>query len=332
MTLYNKGPFVEEAVRSVLSQTYRDLELLVVDDRGTDDGVERVRSFSDPRVRLISNERNLGRAGAANRGFDEARGEFVAILDADDIMAPERIERQVAFLEGHPEVGVVGSWLMAFGETEKPMRLPAHDDDARALALFGMPVSYGASMFRSAVRAAHGVRCDPDWRLPGMDYLFMLDLGSHTRFANIPECLTKYRKGEQNMRHGRDTGADTVPLVRRMLERSGVPASEEQVVLHCCLFDLSPGRGDMATVRALWAWKKHLERWNRRTGTMRTEAFERALCSRWDRLFHPFADHGLGAACVHMWYSSNWSPAAVRYALSAWAARVGRRQPRGQRV
>ena len=85
MTLYNKAPFVAEAVQSILDNTFTDLELLVVDDASTDGGLEVVRSIADPRIRLLESPVNTGRAAAANRGYDAARGEYVAVLDADDI-------------------------------------------------------------------------------------------------------------------------------------------------------------------------------------------------------------------------------------------------------
>ncbi|MFN3875163.1 MAG: glycosyltransferase family 2 protein, partial [Flavobacteriales bacterium] len=109
MTLHNKGAYVAEAVRSVLSSTLPDFELLVIDDASTDDGPAIVRAFADPRIRLLANAANLGRAASANRGFDEARGEYIAILDADDAMEPDRLAKQAALLDARPELGACGT-------------------------------------------------------------------------------------------------------------------------------------------------------------------------------------------------------------------------------
>jgi glycosyltransferase involved in cell wall biosynthesis len=98
-----------ERVRSVLDQTFRDFEFMIVGDGSTDATASLIRSFADPRIRLVANERNLGLTRSLNRGFALANGELIARQDADDISAPERLPKQVAFLEEHPRVAVVGT-------------------------------------------------------------------------------------------------------------------------------------------------------------------------------------------------------------------------------
>lgn len=102
---YNAERYLEGSITSVLSQTWIDLELIVVDDGSTDGSVQKVLSFTDPRVRLVS-QANRGLAGARNAGIRAARGEFVAFLDADDLWLPEKLERHVALLRAKPGVGV----------------------------------------------------------------------------------------------------------------------------------------------------------------------------------------------------------------------------------
>ncbi len=101
-TTYNVGPFVGAALRSALAQTVTDFELLVVDDASTDDTLEEVAKVEDPRVRVLQCS-HRGAAGAANYGVSQARGEFVAFLDGDDLWAPRNLERQLALMGAHPE-------------------------------------------------------------------------------------------------------------------------------------------------------------------------------------------------------------------------------------
>lgn len=114
--VYGGASVVGGAIESVLAQTYRDFELLLIDDCSPDDSVEVIESFDDPRIRLIRNDDNLGQIGTLNRGLGEARGEYVARLDQDDRCLPTRLERQVAILDAEPSVALVGGWMTIVDE------------------------------------------------------------------------------------------------------------------------------------------------------------------------------------------------------------------------
>jgi glycosyltransferase involved in cell wall biosynthesis len=320
-TLYNKGPFVEEAVRSALASTFTDLEVLVVDDGSTDDGPGRVAAITDSRVRLLRSVANAGRPAAANRGFAEARGEFIAVLDADDLMHPQRIAKQVAFLDAHTEVGAVGTALSVFGEKSEQWSWPEHDEEARGRMLFSDPVCYGTSMIRRSLLLDNGLRCNEAWLRPGMDYLFLLSLAQHTRFANIMEPLTFYRVGAQNMRHGRDPVEDRARIYAEQFRVFGIPATEEEVRLQLMLHRLFRRPPNAADVRALRAWISRLKAMNRSSGTFPVPVFEAELDRRWQDIFHPVADSSAAAAWAHLRLSHGWSAARLRYLAAAVIAR-----------
>ena len=330
MTLYNKGRFVEDAVRSVLANSFTDLEVLVVDDGSTDEGPERVRSVRDDRVKLLTTDRNAGRPTAANRGYDAARGEFIAVLDADDLMRPDRLSKQVAFLDAHPEVGVVGSSLGVFGAQEDLWHWPETDDEARSKILFGDPVCYGTAMMRRSIVEEHHVRCDEAWLYPGMDYLFLVALSFHARFANIMEPLTQYRTGAQNMRHGRDPIEDRARTYRGLFRMLGIEASEEELQCQLMLHRMFRKPPTKAEVRALNDWIAKLERMNRQRHLFPVQGFEDELHRRWKDLFHPIADLSSGAAIAHRSLNGRWTLADLRYLASA--AMVRLRKPRGRHV
>lgn len=113
LAVHDGEPYIGEAVQSVLDQTFTDFELLLVDDASTDETVAIVEGLGDERVRILRNERNLGQVPSLNRGLGEARGEYVARLDADDACLPTRLARQVEILDAEPRVGLVGTWMDA---------------------------------------------------------------------------------------------------------------------------------------------------------------------------------------------------------------------------
>ena len=132
MPTYNVAPWVEEAIRSVLRQTYRDFELLVVDDASTDDTLDRVRSIDDPRIRIASFPNNVGLSENLNRGLDLIDTELVARMDGDDIAEPDWLETGIRVLDSHPEVGVCSFGFQFFGTKTSLVRFPEHHEDSKA--------------------------------------------------------------------------------------------------------------------------------------------------------------------------------------------------------
>lgn len=313
MTLYNKGPYVEDAVRSVLASTFTDLELLVVDDGSTDEGPQVVEAIDDPRLQMLRAERNTGRPAAANRGYDAARGEFVAVLDADDVMFPERLERQVAFLREHPEVGAVGSSLLVPGARDELWSWARDDEEARGLMLFGDPICYGTAMFRRSVLEEHHLRCNERWLRPGMDYLFIFSLAPHLRYANIAEPLTFYRFAEQNMRFGRDPVDDRAAIYAEQFRMLGLEVSPEEIDLQLLLHRLFRNPPDSNAMRGLHQWVARLKRLNRERELFPRRIFEAEIDRRMRRLFHPIADVDPKAAALHMRLLGEKSLGHLRY-------------------
>lgn len=101
MPSYNTAKYISDSIKSIQSQTYENWELIIVDDRSTDNSVEVIRSFNDPRIRLLQNDKNSGAALSRNYALREARGKWVAFLDSDDVWVPEKLEKQIAFMKAN---------------------------------------------------------------------------------------------------------------------------------------------------------------------------------------------------------------------------------------
>ena len=117
MAVYNGEKYLREAIESILDQTYTNFEFLIINDGSSDRTEEIILSYNDKRIRYIKNEQNLKLIASLNKGLDLAKGEFIARMDADDISLPERLEKQINFLEKHPEIGLLGSWVRTLGLT-----------------------------------------------------------------------------------------------------------------------------------------------------------------------------------------------------------------------
>jgi len=173
MAVRNGLPYVEEAVESVLRQTFQDFELVIVEDASTDGTRERLRTFTDPRIRLVCNDSQQGQTRSLNRGLELAQGRLVARIDADDICFPDRLETQVRFLDRNPKIAVVGSRWIGLSPSGKPLGTRGNtlSDDGSFLGRLlrgDCPLYHTTVMFRKeAVEQAGGY--DAAFKI-GQDY------------------------------------------------------------------------------------------------------------------------------------------------------------------
>lgn len=190
MPTYNVAPWVEEAIRSVLNQTYRDFELLVVDDASTDDTLDRVRAIDDPRIRIASFPDNVGLAENLNRGLDLIDTELVARMDGDDIAEPDWLETGINILDSHPEVGICSFGFQFFGAKTSLVRFPEHHEDSKAQMLFGCTVI--VPVFRRAVMTDNNLRYSTE-AFPAEDYMMWANAYRVTQVYNVQRTLFHYR-------------------------------------------------------------------------------------------------------------------------------------------
>lgn len=197
MPVYNGMPYLREAIDSMLAQTFTDFELLIVNDAATDDSEECIRSYDDPRIRVLTNDRNLGQLRSLNRGLESARAPYVARIDQDDTSHPDRLRQQVAVLDGRPTVDVVGTWGHRIDAAGKRLyRFRPRLDDFGAFVGFllveKVPFWHTSAMFRrDVVQAAGGYdpSCDT-----ASDYDLWLRLALQRRSAaTVPEYLAAWR-------------------------------------------------------------------------------------------------------------------------------------------
>ena len=201
MPVYNTKPEqLREAMDSILAQTFGDFEFLILNDCSPNADVEEVvKSYTDPRIVYARNERNLGISGARNRLLDMAQGEYLAVMDHDDISLPERFAKQVAFLDAHPEVGVVGTLTRGMAKgTVKPR--PTGDVEIKKMLMVHCDLSHPSCMLRASVLKKHGIRYEEMFS-PAEDYSLFARLIPVTQFAILPEALFLYRDWEGNTSH-----------------------------------------------------------------------------------------------------------------------------------
>lgn len=198
MTVYKTNEtYLKEAINSILNQTFQDFELLILDDCPAEPRTQIVNDFQDKRIRYILNEKNEGISHARNKLIDLAQGEYLAVFDHDDISLPERLDKQVTYLDEHPIVGVVGCFAQIFGRRSKLLTYPTEDHDIKLSLMYNCKILHPASMIRKSVLTENNISYENDFT-PGEDYRLWTRLIDYTNFHNIPEILFHYRDHNTN--------------------------------------------------------------------------------------------------------------------------------------
>ncbi len=194
MSVRNGEPYVRETVASVLAQTHADFQFLIIDNASRDNTRNIIEAFGDERIELVALPQDMGQTGALNLGLARAESEYVARLDADDVCLPTRLERQLAFLDAHPDVALVGTQAQNIDQHGNPLHVtdfPLEHDAILGFMPITNPIVHPSVMFRlSAVRDVGGYDGTISY---AQDLALWIALAEKYRLANLPEALLKLR-------------------------------------------------------------------------------------------------------------------------------------------
>ena len=197
MSIYNGMPYLEQAVESVLNQTYKNFEFIIVDDASADDTLKYLKSLKDRRIKLIRNKKNLGLAVSLNIALRQARGDFVARMDADDISLSMRFEEQINFLQKHPTIGICGSFVNVIDETDKiigKIKKPTSDKEIKKELFWLTPLLHPTWFAKKKIfDKLQGY--DKKWDYVE-DFEFLIR-AKDFQMANIPKHLLLFRSQKE---------------------------------------------------------------------------------------------------------------------------------------
>lgn len=213
MAVHNGMPYVKETVESILNQTYKHFEFLIIDDCSSDGTAPFLQNIQDRRLRVIRNNKNLRLAPSLNKGISAAKGKYIIRIDADDIADPERIEKQVAFMEKNLDIGVCGSFLQTMGAVQKDWKFPVTNEAIKARLLFDNVLMHPTVIMRRKVFTKNNIfyRVESNG---SEDYDLWIQMMNEIKFANLDEYLLRYRihEGQMSMDKDQKEHADTIRL------------------------------------------------------------------------------------------------------------------------
>jgi glycosyltransferase involved in cell wall biosynthesis len=195
MPAHNAAAYLDEAVGSILGQTFRDFEFIIIDDGSTDATFSILKRYValDSRIQ-VHHQENQGMISALNRGCRLARGQYIARMDADDISFPRRLEKQLAYIEEHPQIGIVGTWIYNIdknGSVRGTWCPPTSPKMLKWTLFFGVCVAHPSVLMRRDVMTRLNFYRPDAVHTEDVDLWFRAS--SVTEFGNVPEVLLKYR-------------------------------------------------------------------------------------------------------------------------------------------
>ena len=200
MPVYNGEKYLREAIDSIFNQTFTDFEFLIVDDGSTDNSVEIINSYQNSRINLVKNDKNEGLVYTLNRGLSLAKGEYIARMDCDDISLPERLKKQIDFLDSNSEIAVVGTWIKVINEKEEPQttwQYPLKPLEIQWNLYFYCPLAHPSVMFRKRIILSNG-SYSPEMT-HAEDYELWWRLSKKYLLANLPDILLIYRQHQSSI-------------------------------------------------------------------------------------------------------------------------------------
>lgn len=203
MPAYNAEKYISEAIESILNQTFKNYEFIILDDASTDDTWEIIKKYADKDKRIIpiKNKKNLYIAKSRNKGISLAKGKYIVWQDADDVSLSSRIKKLVEFMEANPDVGICGSHFQSFtdGKDIDVRKYATNDKTLRKNIFKYSPVAQPAAIVRK--------KCFDEMGLfdlkypPAEDIDLSFRIGVKYKFANLPEALLRYREHPNSATH-----------------------------------------------------------------------------------------------------------------------------------
>lgn len=229
MPVYNASEYIRETIDSVLNQTFTEFEFLIINDGSTDNSEEIIKSYSDPRIRLVNNESNIKLIATLNKGIELSKGKYIARMDADDICLPTRLEKQYELMEENTDIALCGTGIRIMGKKLfQPIAINNPERIRNAMRAFNV-FFHPTIMFRKNVLIENNYRYNPNY-IHAEDYQLFQLISEKFRLANIDEPLLLYRLSPEGISRVFNSEQQTMTykITSEALNRIGISFDRNQ--------------------------------------------------------------------------------------------------------
>jgi len=275
MSVYNGEKYLTEAIDSILNQTYTDFEFLIVEDASTDKSLEIISSYHDQRIVLVKNEINIGLTKSLNKGIKLAKGKYIARMDADDISLPLRLEKQILFMQLHPDVDICGTLYTVFGQYKYLQKLPLTHEQIKADLLFYTPIAHPTILMKKNIFKKYQY---PENFLKAQDYALWIELINEYKFINLPESLLMYRThlSQASIAEGTSQQEFALKALLLFLSKIDCKISQKYITIHKHLF-----LGETVPLEITEQWLKEIIKINASTHFFDNKSLHKSLFYIW---------------------------------------------------
>jgi len=281
MPVYNSQTYLQESIDSMLGQSYKNFEFIIVDDGSKDKSNNIIKKYSDKRIKLITHKTNLGIVASLNEGLAIAKGKYIIRMDSDDISFPDRLKTQVDFMESNPEVGVCGSWIEVFGTSNYIWRPPTSHEEIKVLLFVESALAHPSVCIRREILTKYELQYDKKYQYVE-DYKLWIELSKITKLANVPAVLLKYRT--HNTQIGQLQGATQANVKNNLsieILKNLIPQlSESEELLHQIAMSW-PKLTSYKKLGQLREWYEKLVLSNEMSSIYDKKLFRNKIAERW---------------------------------------------------
>lgn len=282
MPVYNAEKYIGGAVDSILHQTFRDFELLIINDGSTDATQTVLESYTDPRIRIIVHKKNSGIVRRLNEGISLSKGVYIARMDADDVALPMRLEKQVAYMDKHPAVAVCGTWLKVISDTKVEIwKAPTTHDEIQSLMLFHAAIFHPTVIMRTKTIKRYNLRYSQSYHY-SEDYELWVRIANYSRLANLPEVLLHRRINKNTYidDYARIQVESSNAVRLRQIHNLGIKPTKKEFEVHSAVSNWLI-TSEKSFVTAAEKWLRKLIMANLKTKRYTQSSLAKVVASKW---------------------------------------------------
>ena len=301
MPSYNVEKYVGEAIESILKQTFKDFEFIIIDDFSTDNTLREIQKHNDVRIKIINSEINSGPGACMNKAMRIAQGKYIARMDADDISHHSRIEKLYNFLEANPSIHICGSAMKLFGNENNVVEFSSDHDEIVAGLIWKSVVPQGTIMMRKNILEEYNLTYDESFRVGG-DWKFWCSIKNYVRFSNLKEVLYYYRRGDQNItvQHKNQSPERALKIHSYILNDFGISFNNDDLKSHQFLLGMFSEAPNSHSVKRTHEWILKLLEHNHSEKKYNHQYFKKISEQHWSRLFYLLAPFGFSVVWTYV--------------------------------